>query len=93
MAAQLAEMREHLLRDAAVAGTPADAVNAAVDEVAAGSTDARVSSFIGVLVGSARSGHSGSRCGPPSALEVSILPSRAHGRPTVPTSTRRSVYL
>jgi hypothetical protein len=50
VAAQLAEMREHLLRDAAVAGTPADAVNAAVDEVAAGYADAQVSSFIGVLV-------------------------------------------
>ena len=50
MAAQLAEMREHLLRDAAVAGTPADAVNAAVDEVAAGYADAQVASFIGVLV-------------------------------------------
>ncbi len=53
MAAQLADMREHSLCDAAVAGTP---VNAAVDAVAAGSADARVSSFIGVLVGSARSG-------------------------------------
>jgi len=42
-------------------------VNAAVDEVAAGSTDARVSSFIGVLVGSARSGNSGSLCGPPTS--------------------------
>jgi hypothetical protein len=50
VAAQLAEMREHLLRDAAVAGTPADAVNAAVDEVAAGYADAQVGSFIGVLV-------------------------------------------
>ena len=50
MAAQLAEMRENLLRDAAVAGTPADAVNAAVDEVAAGYADAQVASFIGVLV-------------------------------------------
>ena len=50
MAAQLAEMREHLLRDAAVAGTPADSVNAAVDEVAAGYADAQVASFIGVLV-------------------------------------------
>jgi hypothetical protein len=50
VAAQLAEMREHLLRDAAVAGTPADAVNAAVDEVAAGYADAQVASFIGVLV-------------------------------------------
>lgn len=50
MAAQLAEMREHLLRDAAIAGTSADAVNAAVDEVAAGYADAQVPSFIGVLV-------------------------------------------
>lgn len=48
MAAQPADMREHSLCDAAV--------NAAVDEVAAGSADARVPSFIGVLVGSARSG-------------------------------------
>ena len=62
MAAQLADMREHSLCDAAVAGTP---VNAAVDEVAAGSADARVSSFIGVLVGSARSDPACS-CGPPS---------------------------
>jgi hypothetical protein len=48
VAAQPADMREHSLCDAAV--------NAAVDEVAASSADARVSSFIGVLVGSARSG-------------------------------------
>lgn len=53
VAAQPADTREHSLCDAAVAGTP---VNAVVDEVAAGSADARVSSFIGVLVGSARSG-------------------------------------
>ena len=38
------------VRDAAGAGTPADAVNAAVGEVAAGYVDAQVSRFIGVLV-------------------------------------------
>ena len=38
------------MRDAAIAGYPADTVNAAVGEVAAGYVDAQVSSFIGVLV-------------------------------------------
>jgi hypothetical protein len=38
------------VRDAAIAGYPADAVNAAVGEVAAGYVDAQVSSFIGLLV-------------------------------------------
>jgi len=84
VAAQLAEMREHLLRDAAVAGTPADAVNAAVDEVAAGYADAQVASFIGVLVGSARSGNSGSLCGPPTSgcrrLRVRCCAGRARRR-------------
>lgn len=50
MAAQLAEMRERLLRDAAAAGTPQPTVARAIDEIADGFADARVTSFIAVLV-------------------------------------------
>jgi len=48
--AQLAEMRERLLGDAAANGTTEQAVLAAVDEVVAGYGDARVKSFVAVLV-------------------------------------------
>ena len=50
VAAQLAEMRERLLRDAAASGTSAATVSAAVDEIAASYADARARSFIAVLV-------------------------------------------
>ena len=50
LAAQLAEMRERLLRDAALAGTAEPTVTAAIDEIAAEYADARVTSFIAVLV-------------------------------------------
>jgi hypothetical protein len=50
VAMQLAEMRERLLRDAAAAGTAAQIVAAAIDEIVAEYADARVTSFIAVLV-------------------------------------------
>jgi hypothetical protein len=49
-AAQLAEVRERLLRDARVAGTPESEVSSAVDEAAAAFANARVTSFVAVLV-------------------------------------------
>ena len=48
--AQLAEMRERLLGDAAASGTTEQAVLAAIDEIVAGYADARVKSFVAVLV-------------------------------------------
>jgi hypothetical protein len=47
---QLAEMRERLLRDAAVAGTAERAVTTAIDEIADEYANARVTTFVAVLV-------------------------------------------
>ena len=50
VAAQLAEMRERLLRDATAAGTPEPTLTTAIEEIAAEYADAPVKSFIAVLV-------------------------------------------
>ena len=48
--AQLGEMRARLLGDAVANGTTEQAVLAAIDDVVAGYADARVKSFVAVLV-------------------------------------------
>jgi len=50
LAAQLAEMRKRLLGDAAPAGVAEPTLTAAIEEITAEYADARVTSFIAVLV-------------------------------------------
>lgn len=50
VAAQLQEMRERLLLDADAAGMPEPTVLTAIEDVAAGYAQARVTSFVAVLV-------------------------------------------
>lgn len=50
VAAQLQEMRERLLLDADAAGMPEPTVLTAIDDVADGYAQARVTSFVAVLV-------------------------------------------